>query len=679
MFDQVGNSQELLQRLLEISSSQDSLDSKVQDVLQAGVMHFGLPIAILSRVQGDQYEIVATVNPGGELVKGDSFAIGDTYCQETLAADGPISFLRAGQSEWRTHPCYKKFKLEAYLGSPIKIAGETFGTLNFSSPYPREHEFKQRDSDILKLMAQWLAFELERGQAQKVLRSSEQFNRSLFEQLPIGLALSRMNGELVDVNPAYAQIIGRGVEESLGLTYWDITPETYGEMEQQQLESLRKTGRYGPYEKEYIHKDSHLVPVRLSGSLLEKDGETYIWSSVEDITEGKKVEEKLRKSEARLLAAQRIGKIGSWELDLASNELTWSDEIYRIFEIDPDRFAPSYAAFLDSIHPDDRERVNQAYTDSLKNRQPYEIVHRLLMQDGRVKYVNQRCETDYDERGEPLRSLGRVQDVTERKIAEHELRRHRDHLEELVAARTAELERSNREMEAFSYSVSHDLRSPLRAMDGYSLFLLEDYGPQLDDTAQKYLRRIRANSQRMGVLIDGLLNLSRIKRHAMNVDDLDLSAMVAESANHLEERDRDRKVEWVIQPGLHSRGDASLIQSLLDNLLDNAWKYTKRTKQARIEFGGRMQRNKMVFCLRDNGVGFDMQYAKQLFKSFQRLHTPADGYEGNGIGLATVRRIVERHGGRVWAKGTVNQGACFYFTLGRQGVKSAERVGGSVA
>jgi PAS domain S-box-containing protein len=257
----------------------------------------------------------------------------------------------------------------------------------------------------------------ESKQAAEALRQSERYNRNLFESSPIGLALCRMDGALVDVNPAYARIIGRNMEEMLPLTYWDITPEKYAEEEQRQLESLRANGRYGPYEKEYIHADGHLVPVRLQGQLIEQGGEQYIWLSVEDITERKRAEEALNRTAASLNEAQRIAHIGSWELDITNNILAWSDEIYRMFEIDPAKFGASYEAFLDAIHPDDREAVNYAYTNSLQVKIPYAIDHRLLFPDGRIKYVHERCETFYDN-DKPIRSVGTVQDITERKQAE---------------------------------------------------------------------------------------------------------------------------------------------------------------------------------------------------------------------------------------------------------------------
>ena len=226
-----------------------------------------------------------------------------------------------------------------------------------------------------------------------------------------------------------------------------------------------------------------------------------------------------------------------------------------------------------------------------------------------------------------------------------------------------ELKAVNKELEAFSYSVSHDLRAPLRSIDGFSQALLEDCLDQLDANGQDYLRRIRAATQRMGQLIDDLLTLSRVTRSDMQRESVNLSRIASRICTDLQQAAPERQAEFEIQPGLVAQGDARLLQVLLDNLLNNAWKFTSRQLQARIEFGAIAQENGIpAYFVRDDGVGFDMTYVDKLFRPFQRLHGMNE-FTGNGIGLATVQRIVHRHGGRVWAEGSLARGAIFYFTL----------------
>jgi signal transduction histidine kinase len=238
-------------------------------------------------------------------------------------------------------------------------------------------------------------------------------------------------------------------------------------------------------------------------------------------------------------------------------------------------------------------------------------------------------------------------------------------LEQRVAARTAELQAANGELESFSYSVSHDLRAPLRSITGFSQIVLEDYAASLDEIGQEYLRQIIAAGSEMGRLIDDLLRLSRVTSADLHHGPTDLSALAHIVVESLAKDTPERTVTVEIADGLVVQGDERLLHVALENLLGNAWKYTRRTAAAHIEFGTALHEGRQAFFVRDNGAGFDMAYAGRLFGPFQRLHRAAE-FEGSGIGLATVQRIIQRHGGRVWAKAAVNQGATFYFTLGNQ-------------
>jgi light-regulated signal transduction histidine kinase (bacteriophytochrome) len=236
-------------------------------------------------------------------------------------------------------------------------------------------------------------------------------------------------------------------------------------------------------------------------------------------------------------------------------------------------------------------------------------------------------------------------------------------LEQRVETRTRELQTSNRELEAFCYSVSHDLRAPLRAIDGFSDILLRDYRDKVDEAGQRSLQRVRSGAQRMAQLIDDLLSLSRVTRTQIKRQDVDLSAAAREVANELRRLDPDREVEVIIPDGLTAQGDPRLLRQVLENLLGNAWKYTSKQPAARIEMGTCSgPAGKLAYFVKDNGAGFDMKYAGKLFAVFQRLHSHSE-FPGNGVGLATVQRIVLRHGGEVWAEGAVGQGATLYFSL----------------
>ncbi|NHC34563.1 ATP-binding protein [Scytonema millei] len=286
-----------------------------------------------------------------------------------------------------------------------------------------------------------------------------------------------------------------------------------------------------------------------------------------------------------------------------------------------------------------------------------------LHQDGKVLHLEVRATPIREDCGNIAYAIVAFTDISDRRRAEQEIRELNQSLERRVSDRTAELEAVNKELEAFSYSVSHDLRAPLRQIDGFSQILLSRYTDKLDDRGENYLQRICGNIQQMGELIDGLLALSRVNRSELQRTEVNLSQLATEIAAKLQETQPERQIEWAIAPEIIVSGDARLLGVLLENLLNNAWKYTANQTQPRIEFNVLHQENgQVVYFVRDNGAGFNMNYADKLFVAFGRLHSPAE-FPGTGIGLATVQRVVHRHRGQIWAEGKVGEGATFYFTL----------------
>lgn len=281
-----------------------------------------------------------------------------------------------------------------------------------------------------------------------------------------------------------------------------------------------------------------------------------------------------------------------------------------------------------------------------------------VRKDGSRFWANVVVTALRDDSGQ-LQGFAKItRDITEQKSAEKML----EEREAALRDRTVQLEATNRELEAFSYSVSHDLRAPLRAIDGFGLALEEDSAGRLDDHGKRHLARIRDATQRMGQLIDSLLALSRLSRAELNREEVSLSVLTQNILDDLRRSEPGREFEMAIQPGLTARGDSRLLRVALDNLLGNAWKFTRKKSRSRVEFGVTEQDGQRAFFVRDNGAGFDMTYQNKLFVAFQRLH-PKSEFEGTGIGLATVQRIIHRHGGRVWAEGAPDRGAIFYFTL----------------
>ena len=306
--------------------------------------------------------------------------------------------------------------------------------------------------------------------------------------------------------------------------------------------------------------------------------------------------------------------------------------------------------YLDFVHPDDRA-VTAESSRLATGSAVHSFENRYRCRDGSYRWLSWKSV--------PLLAEGLIyavaHDVTDERKSEQALQQH-----------AAELASANRELEAFSYSVSHDLRAPLRHIDGFAQALAEDYADRLDTTGSHFISRIRAGAQRMGTLIDDLLSLSRVTRAPLTRTTLDLTSLVREIATRLEEDDPQRGVTWRIAPGVQGRGDAHFVRIALENLLGNAWKFTSKRADGVVEFSTLTSPDgERVYVVRDNGAGFDMAHASKLFGAFQRLHAAAD-FPGTGIGLATVQRIVRRHGGRIWAEGSIDAGATLFFTLGDQ-------------
>lgn len=383
-----------------------------------------------------------------------------------------------------------------------------------------------------------------------------------------------------------------------------------------------------------------------------------------DKSSGSGVAADLRKAEARYrtLVEQIPAVTFMAALDEGINELYVSPQIEAMLGFTQQEWLEDPVLWYKQLHPDDKARWNLEFARTCASGERFRSQYRFLARNGNVVWVHGEAVLVRDEQGRPLFLQGVAFDITESKRAEEQMRTLNAELEHRVQERTAQLEAANRELEAFSYSVSHDLRAPLRSIDGFSQALAEDYADRLDAGGQDFLRRVRAATTRMGELIDGLLNLSRLTRSEMRHEVVDLSALARKVAAELRDREPGRQVRFVIAQGLVVRGDGQLLRIALENLLGNAWKYTGKHPLARIEFGVTQWDGQRAYFVRDDGAGFDMAYVDKLFGAFQRLHARTD-FAGTGIGLATVQRIIHRHGGRIWAEGAVEQGATFYFTL----------------
>ncbi len=456
----------------------------------------------------------------------------------------------------------------------------------------------------------------EREKTAESLRESQRENEflaGLIRASSQSVAIGYPDGRLGLFNRAFEKLTGYAADELRSINWATaLTPPEWLEMERDKLAELHRTGQSVHYEKEYIRKDGTRVPVELLVHLVsDSEGKPqYYYAFLTDLTERKQAEEKVIKLNEEL-------RRNVAELSVANA----------------------------SLHDSRRAALN-LMEDSIAARK-------------RAEEANTELQNE----------------VTERKKAEANILK----LGEDMTARNVELESANKEMETFIYSISHDLRAPIRTMSGFAKILHEDYAGQLDATGQDYLDRILRGSDKSTQLIDDLLRLSKISRQELDRIETDLSNRASKVVDQLREMNPGRDVEVVVQEDLTASVDPRLIELVLSNLLGNSWKFTSKTERARIEFGAfecgmrnvefgiitqeRCEQGKTVYFIRDNGAGFDMTYADKMFWPFHRLHTDKE-FEGTGIGLTIVERIIHRHGGRIWAEGGVGKGAAIFFTLG---------------
>lgn len=497
------------------------------------------------------------------------------------------------------------------------------------------------------------------------IRRSEARFRSTFHLPLVGLAITSPQMGWLEVNDQLCELLGYSRDEMADLTWGLLThPDDLAA----DLAQLRRVlaGEIDSYslEKRFLRKGGGILWSLVSvGCVRRADGSVdFMVGLLKDISKRKAIEEELQRERDLLREAEAIGQVGSIEWDVATGRWTVSDEFRNIYGFSPGEPIRT-GHLLALVHPDDKSRVDKAFRDYLAGSEQNEVEHRIVRRsDGVVRCVHARGLAIRDVAGHPVRVVGVSQDITERKRAEEEVHELNRELESRVATRTAELRSALEEMESFSYSVAHDLRAPVRAIDGYAGLLEEQVAALGDEEAQRLLGSLRSSSRRMGRLIDDLLNFSRTGRLELHLGRVEMTELALRVAAESLPASGGERYEIRVAELPPAQADARLIEVVLRNLVANAFKFASPRERPVIEIGSREADGVVEYFVRDNGVGFDPRYAHKLFGVFQRLHA-ADEFEGTGIGLALVGKIVGRHGGRVRAEGELDRGATFAFTL----------------
>jgi PAS domain S-box-containing protein len=667
-------------RLLRSVEESDNLGSLIDSVIKLGrdAASGDVVFLLLKDETEDQLIGVAQTNTGYDPAGHFRLSLDEASIAVWAYQKAESVAVNDSASDSRVSPRMReKFNVHAALASPLIADGKTIGVLMTISHDP-EHRYSSREVTLLEGLAREAALAIntarlkeQRRQAEEAEAEREKQVRLLLDSTAEAIYGVDLEGICTFVNPACVQMLGYEAEEDLlGKNMHDLIHHTLPDGKPYAKEDCLV--RHATLAGESSHVDNEVhwradgssFPVEYWSHPIHRNNES-IGTVVTffDISERKKAEAKLQDTQKMLqLVLDTIPVRVFWKnvesIYLGCNRLFAEDSGLR----DPEKlvgktdFDMGWKEQAELYRADD-QNVMQAGIRKLNYEEPQTTL------DGKQIWLETSKIPLTDQDGGVIGILGTYHDITDRKHAEEELANYREHLEELVAMRTAELEAVNKELESFSYSVSHDLRSPLRAIDGFSQTLLEEYADKLDADGHQYLDRVRKAAQRMGVLIDDMLKLSRVTRSEIKREMVDLSALGLQVVEELQKHEPQRQVNITVMPGIIAKGDRSLLQIVLENLLGNAWKYTGGVQPANIEFGTERLDNKTVYFVQDNGIGFDMQYANKLFTPFQRLHS-SEEFPGTGIGLATVARIIARHNGRIWVEAEPNQGACFRFTLG---------------
>lgn len=499
--------------------------------------------------------------------------------------------------------------------------------------------------------------ETERKRMVEKLRDSEARYRTVIETASDAIITVDQNSKIQFANSSAKKIFGYTIEELLGQQLTMLMPVHLQDVHLAGLKRYIDTGHrhisWNNVELPGLHKNGQEISLEVSFGEFNKTGQRFFTGTLRDITERKLAEAKLREQ------AQILDLAPVLIHDINHRIVFWNTGAEMMYGWKQDETIGELSHnLLQTEFPKPLEEIRDFFLAN--GYWEGELIH--TKRNGERIVVASQWVLHKNENGEPKAILEINKDITERRRAEEQIQRLNEELEHRVIERTKQLESANKELEAFSYSVSHDLRAPLRAINGFSQALSEDYEDIIDDEGKNFLQEIRNASKDMAQLIDDMLQLARVSRSEMRNEQINLGDIVNSIVNQLQKSNPDYEVTIKIEDGLIANGDQRLLKVMLSNLLGNAWKFTSKRENAEIIFGHEVIDGEMVYFVRDNGVGFDMQYADKLFGVFQRLHSVGE-FEGTGVGLATVQRILNRHGGRVWAEGKVNQGATFYFTI----------------
>ncbi len=511
--------------------------------------------------------------------------------------------------------------------------------------------------------------------AKEIIEENEEKLSAIYNQTTEGICLADTNGKYIYVNPAFCKMTGYSKEELLTMSVFDLRANDNSKG----LFSKSTSKEGTPIKIELKRKNNSVFVTEIIGKKIKIGIHEFVLGTVRDITELSKIQNSLIESEARLKEAQQIANLGHWELDLINNKLTWSDEIYKIFEEEQDKFIVTYQGFLNIVHPDDRELVNRVYNDSIKNKVPYDIVHRIKLKNNKIKYVNEKGKTEYDKFGKPIRSIGTILDITKLKTIELQLEKQNKEYaslneeyisqnEQLLKAKE-KAEENEKLKSAFLANMSHEIRTPMNGILGFAQLLKKSNVNTLQK--EKYINIINTSGKHLLNLINDIIDISKIEANQLNIHksifnlNTVLNELFTTCYSNLSTINKTniqlKSASCLPDKNAFILSDETRLRQILNNLLSNAIKFTDN---GTIKFGYNIDNNNLIFFVQDTGIGISKEKQKIIFQRFiQASHNTEKLYGGTGLGLSISKACVELLKGKIWLESTINVGTTFYFSI----------------